>query len=118
MEKISAGDLRSRVEVLRRVKAENALGEDTYDYEPDRKVWARIVPATGRRESLEGNVERAEITHRVTVRRSAIPELQTDLRLRYRGQDYEVRYFYPNYRDGGFVDLFVRLVVEDGVQSF
>ena len=118
MEKISAGDLRSRVTVMRRVPGKNALGEDTYDYEPDRKVWARIVPTTGRRESLEGNVERAEITHRVTVRRSAIPELQTDLRLRFREQDYDVQYFYPNYRDGGFVDLFVRLVVENGVKSF
>lgn len=118
MEKISAGDLRSRVTVMRRVPGKNALGEDTYDYKPDRKVWARIVPATGRRESLEGDMERVEVTHRVTVRRASIPELRTDLRLRYRGQDYEVRYFYPNYRDGGFVDLFVRLVVEDGVQSF
>lgn len=118
MASISAGDLRSRVTVMRRVPGKNALGEDTYDYEPDRKVWARIVPATGRRESLEGDMERVEVTHRVTVRRASIPELRTDLRLRYRGQDYEVRYFYPNYRDGGFVDLFVRLVVEDGVQSF
>ena len=63
-------------------------------------------------------MERAEITHRVTVRRSAIPELQTDLRLRFREQDYDVQYFYPNYRDGGFVDIFVKLVVEDGVPSF
>lgn len=118
MASISAGDLRSRVTVMRRVQKENALGEDTYDYEPDRKVWARIVPTSGRREFLEGDMERAEITHRVTVRRSSIPELQTDLRLRFREQDYDVQYFYPNYRDGGFVDLFVRLVVEDGVNGF
>lgn len=118
MASISAGDLRSRVTVMRRVQKENALGEDTYDYEPDRKVWARIVPASGRRASLEGDMERAEITHRVTVRRSSIPELQTDLRLQYREQDYDVQYFYPNYRDSGFVDIFVRLVVENGVPSF
>lgn len=115
---ISAGDLRSRVTVLRRVPGKNALDEDTFDYEPERKVWARIVPASGRRESVEGGMDRAEITHRVTVRRASIPNLQTDLRLQFRGQDYDVQYFYPNYRDGGFVDLFVRLVVEDGVQSF
>ena len=35
---------------------------------------------------------RVEVTHRVTVRRASIPELQTDLRLRYRDQDYQVRY--------------------------
>ena len=106
MAQISAGDLRSRVTVLRRVKTKNALGEDDYTYEPERKVWARIVPTTGRTESLEGDMERVEVTHRVTVRRAAIPELQTDLRLRYRDQD------------GGFLDLFVRLVIEDGVKSF
>lgn len=118
MASISAGDLRSRVTVMRRVQKKNALGEDTYDYEPDRKVWARIVPTSGRRKSLEGDMEQVEITHRVTVRRSSIPELQTDLRLRYREQDYDVQYFYPNYRDSGFVDIFVRMVVENGVTGF
>ena len=118
MASISAGDLRSRVTVLRRVKTQNTLGEDAYDYQPERKVWAMIVPTSGRTEALEGGMERVEVTHRVTVRRSSIPDLQTDLRLRYREQDYQVRYFYPNYRSGGFVDLFVRLVVEDGVKSF
>lgn len=118
MASISAGDLRSRVTVMRRVPGKNALGEDTYDYEPDRKVWARIVPTTGRRESLEGDVERAEVTHRITVRRASIPNLTTDLRMRYRGQVYEVQYFYPNYRDSGFLDLYVKLVIEDGVPGF
>lgn len=118
MAQISAGDLRSRVTVMRRVPGKNALGEDTYDYEPERKIWARIVPASGRRASLEGDMERAEITHRVTVRRASIPDLQTDLRLRFRDQNYDVQYFYPNYRDSGFVDIFVKLVVENGVKSF
>ena len=115
---ISAGDLKSRVEVLRRGKSKNSLGEDTYGYSPDRKVWARIVPTSGRRESVEGDMERAAVTHRVTVRRASIPEFQTDLRLRFRGQDYTVQYFYPNYRDSGFVDLFVKLEVEAGSPSF
>ena len=47
MASISAGDLRSRVTVMRRVPGKNALGEDTYDYKPDRKVWARILPRDG-----------------------------------------------------------------------
>ena len=118
MSGLSAGDLRCRVEVLRRAARKNDLDEDSYGYEPDRKVWAKIVPSAGRTENLEGGMDRVEVTHRVTVRRSSIPELHTDLRLRFRGQDYVVRYFYPNYRDGGFVDIFVGLVVEDGVKSF
>ena len=115
---ISAGNLRSRVTVLRRVKKTNELGETIYDYEPERKIWARIVPTTGRMESLEGEMDRTAVTHRVTVRRASVPELNTDLRLRFREQDYQVQYFYPNYRDGGFLDIFVKLVVEDGVPGF
>ncbi len=41
-----------------------------------------------------------------------------DLRLRFREQVYEVQYFYPNYRDSGFLDLYARLVIEDGTRSF
>ena len=115
---VSAGELRNRVEVLRRTGRITPLGEQTYDYETERRVWAKIVPTAGRGETVEGDMERAEVTHRITVRRASIPNLTTDLRLRFRGQVYEVQYFYPNYRDSGFLDLYVRLVIEDGTRSF
>ena len=117
MAQISAGDLRNRVGVLRRTERVNSLGERTYDYEQEGRVWAKITPSSGRTEAVEGDMERVEVTHRVTVRRASIPHLTADLRLRFREQDYTVQYFYPNYRDGGFVDLFVKLVVEDGIPS-
>ena len=115
MAAISAGELRNRVEVLRRAEQVNSLHERTYGYESERRVWARILPTAGRGGDLEGDMERVEVTHRITVRRASIPNLTADLRLRYRGQVYEVQYFYPNYRDSGFVDLFARLVIEDGI---
>ena len=111
---VSAGELRNRVEVLRRTGRINPLGEQTYDYETERRVWAKIVPTAGRGETVEGDMERAEVTHRIT----SIPNLTTDLRLRFRGQVYEVQYFYPNYRDSGFLDLYVKLVIEDGIHGF
>lgn len=39
---VSAGELRNRVEVLRRTGRINPLGEQTYDYETERRVWAKI----------------------------------------------------------------------------
>lgn len=113
-----AGDLKNRVEVLSRIEGRNELNETTYTYEPKRKIWAQIVPLSGRTEEIEGSMERVAVSHRFTVRRSSLPELSTDLAFRYRGQTYQVVYFYPNYRDGGFLDVFCGLVVEDGIQSF
>ena len=35
----------------------NSLNERTYSYEPERRVWAKIVPTAGRGEDLEGDME-------------------------------------------------------------
>lgn len=118
---LSAGDLRNRVELLQRVERSNELSETDYDYEPydpPRKAWAQVVPLSGQRETLPGEVERVAVTHRVTVRRASFRDLTTDMRLRYRGQDYQVIYFYPNYKQDAWTEIFCKLVVENGVQSF
>ena len=112
-----AGDLRCRVEVLERVSEENALGETTTRLEPVRRVWAQIVPLCGRTADAGGGMERVEVSHRFTFRSSALPGLSIDTKFRYRGQDYAVAYFYPNYRTGGFLDVFCKLEVEDRVQG-
>lgn len=115
---VNAGDLRCRMTVCRRVKKTNELNETYYDYEPERKFWARIVPTGGRTQEVPGEMERAEVTHRMEARRSIFPYLSTDLRLEYLGQRYEIITFYPNYKRSGFIDIFCRLVVEDGIKSF
>jgi len=117
---LSAGDLRNRVELLERVAGPNELGETTYSYQPydpPRKVWSQIVPLSGQRETLPGEVERVAVTHRVTVRVSSIRDLTTDMRFRYRGQEYQVIYFYPNYKQNAWTEIFCKLVIENGIQS-
>lgn len=118
---VGAGELRNRVELMQRVQTENELGEITYDYapyDPPKKVWAQIVPLSGRTETLPGEVDRVAVTHRITVRRASIRELTTDLRITYRGQAYQVLYFYPNYKQNAWVEIFCKLEVSDGVQGF
>lgn len=56
-----------------------------------------------------------EVTHRVVVRSTALPELRNGLRFTFRGQWYEVLYGYPIYNRAGWLELFARLVVDDCV---
>lgn len=121
MAELSAGDLRCRVELLRRVERETEFGTTDFvqePYDPPRKIWAKITPSSGTRENLSGDMERPAVTHRIQCRRSALPEIPSDLVFRYRGQDYELQYGYPNYQQSGFLDLYVRLVVENIVRGF
>lgn len=113
----TASDLRCRIQLYRMVPGKNALNETVPDYQPDRAVWANIVPASGRTGTLEGDVERIEVTHKVTLRAGNLPEIQNGMRFTFRGQWYEVLYGYPIYNRAGWLELFCRLVVEDSVKS-
>lgn len=114
----TADDLQCRVEVLRRVEIVNELGETMMTYEPERKIWAQIVPLSGRMSCIPGGMERMEVSHRFTVRRGSLREVDTDLRLRFRGQIYTIQYLYPDYMNRGFLDVFCKLEVEHGVSGF
>ena len=114
----TASDLRCRVEVLRRAETVNEFGETTVTYETERKIWAQIVPLSGRRNSVPGGMEQMEVSHRFTVRRESLRKVPADLHLRFQGQVYTVQYVYPDYTNRGFVDVFCKLEVERGIQSF
>lgn len=114
---VTASDLRTRISIYRSVKKTNELGETTYDAQLDRIVWANIVPASGRTAPLAGNMEQAEITHKVTVRSTSCPTIDRGMYFVFRGQQYDILYGYPIYNRAGWLELFCRLVVENSVQS-
>lgn len=112
---VSASGLRARVTIYRRKETENELEEKTFTYQPERTVWAEIVPTSGRTAPLEGAVERAEITHRVRLRISACPVIERGMYFTFRRQRYDVLYGYSIYNRRGWLELYCRLVVEDSV---
>ncbi len=114
---MSASNLRCRIEFYHRSPVENTLGEKTYEYIPLCSAWANLTPQSGKIASLEGNVERAEITHKATIRASVLPQVPADIYFLFRGQRYDVLYAYPIYNRAGWLELFCRLVVENCVES-
>lgn len=114
---VTASDLRAKITIYRRKKIENELAETTYDYQPERTVWAQIVPTSGRNADLEGEVGRAEITHRVRLRATACPDIEQGMYFIFRSQRYDILYGYPIYDHSGWLELYCRLVVENSVPS-
>ena len=121
MAELGAENLRCRVELLHRAAVTNDLGVEEIrqvSYDPPRRIWASITPSNGHREYAGGNMDAPVITHLIQVRRSSLPKIPSDLVLRYRGQDYELQYGYPNYQRSGFLDLYCKLVIDHGIDSF
>ena len=111
---IRAGELRECVKVYSRIETENELGETDYVYTYFKTVHAKVTPISGRSASFPGDVQRAEVTHRVVIRDSAIPNLSIDQYFICRGQRLDVQYWYPIYSQRGWTEIFCSMVIEDG----
>lgn len=109
---MNPGELKHRVDVYGRVEIENELGEKDYAYDKIKSVWAKITPGSGSVQNGEGNTSYADITHRLVVRKNAIEALSNDMYFVYKGQRYNIKYFYPSYKYGDYVEIMASLVVE------
>lgn len=111
---VRAGELRERIAVYARREVEADTRETDFAYSELRRIWAKIVPASGRAASIDGEMERAEITHKVYIRTASLPELCPDMYFLHRGQQYDVQYYMPVYNQRGFTEIGCRLIIEMG----
>ena len=109
-------DLRHRLTVYNKKPMENDRSDTYYDYAEDGTIWGALTVMSGRTETLPGEAERADVTHKITIRPRSC-KLTTATRFVYQGQRYDVLYGYPIYNRSGWMELYCRLVVEDRVQS-
>ena len=107
---VQAGDLRDRLEVWMAGPVKDEYGETDYVYKVLRTIWGNVTPSSGRTAELPGEAERAEITHRVTVREASLPEICREMYFVVRGQRLDVQYWYPIYNRRGWLEIFCRMV--------
>ena len=82
---VQAGDLRERAAVYRAAPVTDENNETDYAYQPLRTIWAHVTPTSGRTAELPGEAERAEITHKVTIRAASLPEICREMYFVVRG---------------------------------
>ena len=91
----------------------NDIGESDYEYAPDGTIWGALTVVSGRTETLPGETERAAVTHKLTIRPRAC-RLTTSTYFEYQGQRYDVQYWQPHYKRRDRLEVFLKLVIEDG----
>lgn len=108
---MNAGDLRDKVDCYQSTKTINAMGEHEESFTLIRSFWAKIVPSSGQREEF-GISQRANVTHKIICRESAMPDITTDTYFVNRGQRLDVEYWYPIYNRKGWMEIYCRAVME------
>lgn len=107
-------DLRFPLTVYGQEEITTEIGETDFVYSPLRTVWAGLTVTGGRTETLPGDTERAQVTHKITLRVGTVPELSTDMYFVCQGQKYEVQWWQPHYKKRDRIEVMCKLVVEDG----
>lgn len=107
---IQAGELRERLAVWKAGAVTDPGGETDYTYSRLRTIWAHVMPVSGRTAELPGEAERAEVTHKVTIRAGSLPEICREMYFVVRGQRLDVLYWYPVYNRRGWLEIFCRMV--------
>lgn len=107
-----ACDLKDVIAVFKSTQTESDIGETIFVHEEIKQIHASITPSSGRSETIAGDMERANITHKVIVRSQALLDISTDMYFVCRGQKLSVQYWYPIYKRRGFMEVFCSLEVE------
>ena len=105
---MQAGELRNKIDFYKMESRRNEIGQDKRVPVIYREgVWAKIVPQTGTQQNLSGDVKATSVTHKITVRRGL--DLKNDMVIKYKGQQYRVKYWQPVYNNTDFIEILAEL---------
>ena len=111
---MNAGGLRNKIDVYAKEKIINTIGQADFEYKLLKSVWAEIkMNNTGNREKENaGNTTFAQTSFKISLRKSAIPNLSRDMYFMYQNQRYDIEYFIPHFKNKDIIEVYCELVME------
>ncbi|MGG2053099.1 phage head closure protein [Lysinibacillus pakistanensis] len=108
---MNPGDLRHRIEILTNQKEKNDLEETIYKFLPVKKLWAAIIPQTGSLQKQVADTILTNVTHKIIVRYNAGKDITKDMRIGYKGHEFEIKYILNPYFKNETLEIFVQEVL-------
>lgn len=108
---MNPGNLKHRIDIYGNVKYENELGEDSYRFEKLKTIWAAIIPQTGSLQRQQADTMLTNVTHKIIVRYSAGKEITKEMKIKFRGHEFEIRYILNPYFNNETLEVFVQEVL-------
>ncbi|SNR85983.1 phage head-tail adaptor, putative, SPP1 family [Anaerovirgula multivorans] len=107
---MNPGRLNKRIEVWYKVKELNDLKQTVQKDKFKTKLWAAIIPQTGKSFSAPADTKQAEITHKIEVRYRN--DLKSNMHIKYRGRRFDIKYILDPYEKHEKLEIYVSEVVE------
>lgn len=108
---MNAGDLKYRIDIFANVEYENSIGETSYKFDKLKTIWAAIIPQTGSLQRQQADTILTNVTHKIVVRYSAGKEITKEMKIKFRGHEFEIRYIINPYFNNETLEIFVQEVL-------
>lgn len=105
--------LRNRIEVWGKVPFENEFHEEDYHDGKIKSIWSEVLPTGGILATGQANTIYAKVSHKITIRNNAIPNLTNDMYFMYKGLRFDINWFQPNYKYKDAIECMCTLVVQN-----
>lgn len=106
--KILASRLNNKIEIKRAVIVSGKLG-DKREYQTLKKVWADIIPLTGKVNSNQDGTQYTNLNFKIIMRKNDIK--QSDI-ICYKENTYEIDYIIPAFNKNNYIEVFAHIKKE------
>lgn len=104
------GKLRNRIRLHGREKRKNEIGEVEYEDVFIRKVWAQVIPQTGKLQTQQADTILSNVTHKIIVRYAS--DINQNMHIKYKGHRFDIKYILNPYFRNEFLEIFAEEVIE------
>lgn len=108
---MNAGDLKHRIDIYGNVKFENELGEEDFRFDKLKTIWAAIIPQTGSLQKQQADTILTNVTHKIIVRYSAGHDIKKEMKIKFRGHTFDIKYILNPYFNNETLEIFVQEVL-------
>lgn len=111
MPKHQVNKLKHRVEIHGNDPYKNALNEDAEKFDKIKSIYAEIIPQTGSLQRQQIDTILTNVTHKIVVRYSAGKDITKEMRIFYKGHEFEIKYILNPYFKNETLEIFVQEVL-------
>ncbi len=103
--------LDKRIEIWGNTKKLNELNQTEYKGAKIKTVWASIIPQTGRLLNAPADTLLSNVTHKIIIRYSAMPEITPSMWFIYKGKRFDIDFILNPYEQNKYFEIFTKQVM-------
>ena len=108
---LNPGTLNRKIEIHGKIEYENAAGETAIKHGLLKTIWAQVMPQTAVLQKQQADTILTNVTHKIVVRYNAAKDVTKDMRIKYKGHEFEIRYILNPYFNNETLEIFVQEVL-------